>query len=452
MEHIINFLVNGVCTCTVVIAGVILNCIAINIVWKNYERTNIFYQMLMYLLFLDICVLVTWMNLSLFVAYGINNTIVIHMVPYFSYPSTHIAITASTFMTVAIAHERYLAVKYPLKYSEGMKSPKATTHRLRLYLVFVSLIAIGINIPHFMDLEVIYVTNKTSPSTQDVNTSDVTTNTSYPIISDVPYVDNEEFLIISNLSTNGSTIPMKGSIANASDKNRILTMQYTSLGKHPYYLKWYRNFARLIISGIVPFTLLIYFNTVIYMAVKKSTSRRRRLSSVAHLDSLKQTSFNKLQAVPETVNGMQNPPLSGGRKCRRKSIFNKRKDEENLSMVFVVIVTAFLLCHILKFILNFYEGFFGKVGATSASRIAGCFSNFLVVLNSSINTIIYCIMNDKFRNYFFDVMKNMIPSVTSHNKSESQPEPGVAADQKNIENNGHLKRNSFPTTYCDTPV
>ena len=61
-------------------------------------------------------------------------------------------------------------------------------------------------------------------------------------------------------------------------------------------------------------------------------------------------------------------------------------------------------------------------------------------------------MNDKFRNYFFDVMKNMIPSVTSHNKAESQPEPGVAADQKNIENNGHLKRNSFPTTYCDTPV
>ena len=59
------------------------------------------------------------------------------------------------------------------------------------------------------------------------------------------------------------------------------------------------------------------------MAVKKSTSRRRRLSSVAHLDSLKQTSFNKLQAVPETVNGMQNPPLSSARKCRRKSIFNK---------------------------------------------------------------------------------------------------------------------------------
>ena len=115
---------------------------AINIVWKNYERTNIFYRMLMHLLFLDICVLLTWMNLSLFVAFGVRNTVIIHMVPYFSYPSTHIAITASTCMTVAIAHERYLAVQYPLKYSEGMKSTKSSTTRLRIYLLIVS-----INIP-----------------------------------------------------------------------------------------------------------------------------------------------------------------------------------------------------------------------------------------------------------------------------------------------------------------
>ena len=41
MEHIINFLVNGVCTCTVVIAGVTLNCIAINIVWNMIMKEKI---------------------------------------------------------------------------------------------------------------------------------------------------------------------------------------------------------------------------------------------------------------------------------------------------------------------------------------------------------------------------------------------------------------------------
>ena len=64
MENIINFIVNGVCTSSVVIIGCVLNSIAIHIVRKNYDRTNIFYQMLIYLLCLDICVLLTWMNLS----------------------------------------------------------------------------------------------------------------------------------------------------------------------------------------------------------------------------------------------------------------------------------------------------------------------------------------------------------------------------------------------------
>ena len=402
MENIINFLVNGVCTCTIVIVGVILNCVAINIVWKNYERTNIFYRMLIHLLFLDICVLITWMNLSLFVAFGVRNTVIIYMVPYFSYPSTHIAITASTFMTVAIAHERYLAVQYPLKYSEGMKSTKATTNRLRIYFIIVIMISLGINIPHFMDLEVTYF----DPSSTGNSTE---TNSTSSNSDEIPYSD--EFISpISNL-TDGSDEFVE---PNKSDANLIATLKYTAFGRHPYYLTWYRNFARLIVSGIVPFTLLIYFNTIIYKAVKKSTNRRRRLSSHVTLDLQRSIQTNQTQAGSTRSLGT-GPDIAHSRNrliSRRKSVFTKKIDEENLSMVFVVIVTAFLLCHSLKFILNFYEGCFGKVGATSAMRIAGCFSNFLVVLNSSINTIIYCIMNAKFRRHFLNAIKEMLPCIS----------------------------------------
>ena len=394
MEGTINILVNGVCTSTVVIIGVILNCVAIHIVWKHYERTNIFYQMLIHLLCQDICVLVTWMNLSLFVAFGISNSVIIHMVPYFSYPSTHIAITASTFMTVAIAHERYLAVRYPMKYSEGMKSIKATTNRLRMYLAIVFCISVGINIPHFMDLEVTYV----DISAYNANVTQF--NATYSNLSDVTY-GQELIAPLSNI-TDESAASIESS---ELDVNLTATLKYTKLGTHPYYLKWYRNFARLIVSGIVPFTLLIYFNTVIYLAVKKSTNRRRRLSSQTHLDVQRTISTDNSRT--ESVDTR----ISSVKISRRKSMFNKRKDEENLSMVFVVIVTAFLLCHCLKFILNFYEGFFGKVGATSGLRIAGCFSNFLVVLNSSINTVIYCIMNTKFRNHFINVIKRCMPCI-----------------------------------------
>ena len=80
-------------------------------------------------------------------------------------------------------------------------------------------------------------------------------------------------------------------------------------------------------------------------------------------------------------------------------------------MVFIVIVTVFLLCHSLKIVLNVYDGVTGKVGAASWNRIAGCFSNFLVILNSSVNTIIYCIMNTKFRRRFLRTVKNIVPCI-----------------------------------------
>ena len=154
LEENLNFWINGVCTFVVVIGGVILNCVSIYIIWKKYENANIFYQMLISLLCFDILVLITWMNLSLYMAFKINNIVILHMFPYFSSPSTQIAITASTFMTVAIAHERFLAVRDPLKYSQHMKTPKLQSQRLKLYLFIVIIISVAFNIPHFIELEV----------------------------------------------------------------------------------------------------------------------------------------------------------------------------------------------------------------------------------------------------------------------------------------------------------
>merc|ERR1712020_231490 len=60
-------------------------------------------------------------------------------------------------MTVAIAHERYLAVKDPLQYSQHMKTPKLQSQRLKVYLFVVIAISVAVNVPHFIELEVRYV-------------------------------------------------------------------------------------------------------------------------------------------------------------------------------------------------------------------------------------------------------------------------------------------------------
>ena len=420
LEEKINFWINGVCTCAVVIVGIVLNCVSIFIIWKRYETANIFYQMLISLLCFDISVLVTWINLVLFLAFKLNNDVIMQMFPYFSYPSTQIAITASTFMTVAIAHERYLAVRDPLKYSQYMKTPKYQSQRLRLYLFIVIVISVAFNIPHFIELEVKYFDPSTIGNTTDVchkNTSDITTSN----------ITNNSDQMVENSSSNALLIP---------------TLCYTAFGENPYYLDYYRNWAKLMVTGVIPFVLLIFFNTYIYRAIKKNANRRQRLTS---------TQPSGLQRLTSAQQSGQDHPSSirtGTGKALSAS--TKRKDEENLSMVFVGIVTIFLLCHSLKIVLNFYDGLFGKVGATSGNRIAGYFSNFLVVLNSSINMIIYCILNAKFRNHFMSTLRNMCPCIkrcVDRTNNEYQS-PGLARPYHPPKTTQFIEMN--PVTNCET--
>jgi hypothetical protein len=299
------------------------------------------------------------------------------MFPYFSIPSTQIAISASTFMTVAIAYERYLAVKDPLKYSQHMKTPKLQEKRLMLYLFIVLVLSVLINSPHFSEFEVRYVDSEiianNSSDPCHLNTSNGATNKT----------ENATHLDIDNQNSNSSiTSPI---ICN------------TDLGENPYFLYYYRFWARLIATGAIPFVSLLFFNIYIYKAVKRNTNRRQRLTSSGTLSTqnrLISSQFNK------------DDPNSTSLHVKPMSDSTKRRDEENLSMVFVGIATTFLLCHSLKIILNLYDGLFEKVGATSGNRIAGYFSNFLIILNSAINMVIYCILNPKFRTYFLISLKS----------------------------------------------
>ena len=52
------------------------------------------------------------------------------------------------------------------------------------------------------------------------------------------------------------------------DGIEVVDLKVTELRKHPIYIKYYSTCARLFVNGIIPFIMLIYFNTVIYQDVK----------------------------------------------------------------------------------------------------------------------------------------------------------------------------------------
>ena len=158
MEEFINFWVNGVLTCVVVVCGIFLNSVSIHIIRKKYSKSSIFYKMLLRLLCIDIGVLVTWFVFSLHVAFKVKHIVLLYLIAYGIYPLIHVALSASTFMTIAMSHERYRAVKYPVKYGEDMRAPNVMTRRLLIYTITVIVLSVIYNLTYFFELTVRYHT------------------------------------------------------------------------------------------------------------------------------------------------------------------------------------------------------------------------------------------------------------------------------------------------------
>ena len=148
----------------------------------------------------------------------------------------------------------------------------------------------------------------------------------------------------------------------------------TEMRKNPYYSIYYINPATLLVTGVVPLTLLAYWNYTIYKNIKSSS-----------------TMF------------VQNSTRS----VRQR---NGQRQENEFAKAFIGIVVAFVFSHSLRVVLNFQEAINtkaallcienGKEGVPFWVLITNEFNKLLLVVNSSANIIIYFCMNSKFRQRF----------------------------------------------------
>ena len=151
------------------------------------------------------------------------------------------------------------------------------------------------------------------------------------------------------------------------------------------YNFYYMNLAKLIIWGILPTVLLIYFNLMVYLGMKSSN------------------------------NIFENED--------KKIRFNQ---EKNLSSVMIGIVLVFIICQTPRTVtycscfalLNGWIGCANNLDNNSMSLIMSTpkwfmvtwiLSDILLVLNSSVNTIIYCCINSKFRRQVMLTVKQISP-------------------------------------------
>jgi len=91
--------------------------------------------------------------------------------------------------------------------------------------------------------------------------------------------------------------------------------------------------------------------------------------------------------------------------CNTCRIFLLFRDVD-VAGVLVGIILVFIVCHSFKFFVNIYEFYIMHAGKdmkeswTNTLDVFVSFSHLLATLNSSINFVIYCYKDEKFRNSF----------------------------------------------------
>ena len=187
----------------------------------------------------------------------------------------------------------------------------------------------------------------------------------------------------------------------------------SDLARNVAYAHYYKVWSNLIITAIVPIAILIFCNISIFLQMRKS---RQEMQHSRHTRSTSQQ------------NNEDNHSTNGS--CQ--------SGDYNLAMILAGIVIVFCVCHCLRVFLAFYSVSVmertnecivkGKEAAhPSWLYVISALNHLMLMVNSSINFIIYCAVGSKFRKVLKD---KFLPSRSS-----------ARTNQIEIQQlNGHLSR------------
>ncbi|TRY78311.1 hypothetical protein TCAL_05014 [Tigriopus californicus] len=340
-----TFWVEGVLIVVVGLFGLFGNTLSINILWGKDMR-NAFNCLLIVLAAVDSFLIVLAMfDYSFVRAFGLTFDLYTYMFPYFLYPATNVVLCMSIFMVVAIAFERFLAVCRPYEY-RAMSTTQSVTKRVLKLSGPVFVIAFLINIPKFFETKL----------KETMNNDTQTLQVSYVV---------------------------------------------TRLRKNPIYINYYVNWFRLLGTGVLPMLALIYLNINIYLKIVET--RKTREVQRQTMGGPRRTSIGGSSAGYNPTHGPDENSNSEPNMRRKQEAVSKR--EIKMASILLTIVFVFFGCHLPRVLLNLHEFFM-------ATQIEDCgdmfcppawflcsisVNHFLLVVNSSVNILVYCSQGEKFR-------------------------------------------------------
>ena len=179
------------------------------------------------------------------------------------------------------------------------------------------------------------------------------------------------------------------SLDTVQDTSWYPKLQATALRSDPTYSFWYVNLATPLLLGAIPLGSLLFFNCAIYQKVK----------------------------LPSEI-------------FHHHHVSKRRLAQEiSLAKILIGIVTTFILCHSVRLFLDIHEIFIikevakcwsvGKSGVPPWILVLVSISKLMVVINSSVNMVIYCCLNAKFRRSILSCKNNVFRYLSSFYTSEN---------------------------------
>ena len=147
----IRYWVGGVGVCFVSLVGLTLNSVAIFAISRNLTTQNIFNHLIGILFIVDSIFLLLETTHAIHRRLGLLENELQIIFPLFTRPWKKISFTWSIFMIVGIAHERCVAVKYPIQHRQNMMNDAFRRLYLLKYILPILFCGIIFNIPKFFE-------------------------------------------------------------------------------------------------------------------------------------------------------------------------------------------------------------------------------------------------------------------------------------------------------------
>ena len=298
-----------------------------------------------------------------------------HIFGYFLYPLHSFVLTASIYITVALALERFRAVWRPIEYHNKYKGVNPWKRILKYYIAPVIVFSVIFCAPKYFEIE---------------------------FVEEIDFFESEN----DTNALQNSTIPM--SITSNS------RTKPTEFRMNDIYVLVYCNIAKVLVQGIIPFLSLSFLNYRIFWVI----NRRRQLKNRPRLGcniERRDHSEHREHGIEATIGNTEyslNTSTSTDPMCRATFSAERKKNEGRHAVILFIIVILFFICHTPRVIINIHE--FVNLDLLKRGMESDCdtypilafiftsISNCILTLNSSCNFYIYCFMCPKFRSVLYD--------------------------------------------------